>query len=159
MATATITPDQDLIMAEIHIAAPPERVFAAISDPSQVGQWWGQAGMYRTTKWESERRVGGKWRSDGVGADGTSFHVSGEYLEYDRPTLLVHTWVASYMGALKTTVRWELKADKGGTQVTLRHSGFAGNIEAVRSHSQGWVRVLGWMQRFVESGETVDSRA
>ena len=27
MATATITPDQDLIMAEIHIAAPPERVF------------------------------------------------------------------------------------------------------------------------------------
>ena len=45
MATATITPDQDLIMAEIHIAAPPERVFVAISDPSQVGQWWGQAGM------------------------------------------------------------------------------------------------------------------
>ncbi len=29
MATATITPDQDLIMAEIHIAAPPERVFAS----------------------------------------------------------------------------------------------------------------------------------
>jgi len=71
----------------------------------------------------------------------------------------VHTWVASYMGALKTTVRWELKADKDGTQVTLRHSGFAGNIEAVKSHSQGWVRVLGWMQRFVESGATVDSRA
>ena len=158
MATASITPDQEQIVAEIHIAAPPDRVFAAISEPSQVGQWWGQAGMYRTTKWQSDRRVGGKWRSDGVGADGTPFHVSGEYLEYEPPTLLVHTWIASYMGELKTIVRWELRAEKGGTQVTLRHSGFAGNTDAVKSHGQGWVRVLGWMQRFVEKGETVDSR-
>ena len=83
---------------------------------------------------ECDLRVGGKWRSDGLGADGTPFHVSGEYLEYPPPRLLVHTWVASYMGELKTTVRWELKAEKGGTQVTLRHRGFAGNAEAVKSH-------------------------
>jgi uncharacterized protein YndB with AHSA1/START domain len=114
--------------------------------------------MYRTTKWQSDLRVGGKWRSDGMGADGTPFHVSGEYLEYQPATLLVHTWVASYMGELKTTVRWELKPEKGGTQLTLRHSGFAGNAEAVKSHAQGWLRVLGWMQAFVEKGETIDSR-
>jgi uncharacterized protein YndB with AHSA1/START domain len=39
MATATITPDHDTVLAEIFIAAPPERVFQAISDPNQLSQW------------------------------------------------------------------------------------------------------------------------
>jgi uncharacterized protein YndB with AHSA1/START domain len=32
MATASITPDQNAVIAEIFIAAPPSRVFEAISD-------------------------------------------------------------------------------------------------------------------------------
>ena len=35
MATAQITPDNDAILAEIFIAAPPARVFEAIADPKQ----------------------------------------------------------------------------------------------------------------------------
>lgn len=158
MATVSVTPDQNVVVAEIHVAAPPERVFAAITDPEQVTQWWGQAAMYRTTKWQSDLRAGGKWRSEGVGADGTPFHVSGEYLECVPPALLVHTWVASWTGDLETTVRWELKPDQGGTQLTIRHSGFSGHAEAAKSHSDGWVRVLRWMQGFVDRGETIDSR-
>jgi uncharacterized protein YndB with AHSA1/START domain len=50
MATATITPDQNAVVAEIFIAAPPTRVFQAISDPNQLPQWWGQPGLYRVTK-------------------------------------------------------------------------------------------------------------
>jgi len=42
MSTVCITPDQDVIVAEIQIAAPPDRVFQAITDPQQVPQWWGQ---------------------------------------------------------------------------------------------------------------------
>ena len=37
-------------------------------------------------------RPGGKWRSDGIGADGKEFYVEGEYLEVVPPRLLVHTW-------------------------------------------------------------------
>src|ERR1051326_1509431 len=109
MATATITPDQDAVSAEIFIAAPPERVFQAITDPQQMPKWWGQQGLYRITEWKNELRPGGKWISVGSGADGTSFSVQGEYLEIDPPRLLVHTWVASWSGALKTIVRWELE--------------------------------------------------
>lgn len=36
MATATISPDQNAVLAEIFIAAPPSRVFQAISDPAQL---------------------------------------------------------------------------------------------------------------------------
>ena len=42
MATAAhITPDQDAILAEVFIAAPPARVFEAIADVKQRAQWWG----------------------------------------------------------------------------------------------------------------------
>jgi uncharacterized protein YndB with AHSA1/START domain len=171
MATSTITPDQDAVVAEIFIAAPPERVFQAISDPNQMPQWWGQQGMYRVTECKADLRPSGKWSSIGVNADGSSFRVDGEYLEIDPPRLLVHTWIASWTGALKTVVRWELEPrpvhgllHRGpqkvgtGTMVKLRQEGFAVAPEAAAHHAQGWVRVLGWMQSFVEKGDTVDTR-
>ena len=89
MATASISPDQNTVVAEIFIAAPPARVFEAITDPEQMGRWWGQAGLYHLTERTVDLRPGGKWRSAGVGADGTKFHVEGEYLEIDPPRLLV----------------------------------------------------------------------
>ncbi len=159
MATVALSPNQDTINAEIQIAATPERVFAALTDPHQVPQWWGQDGMYRVTGWQSDLRPGGKWRSEGVRADGKPFHVEGDYLEVDPPRLLVHTWNPSYRELPTTVVRWELEAHKGGTLVKLRHSGFTENVEAAKDHSQGWTRVLGWMQGFVEAGTTVDTRA
>src|SRR3984885_16024059 len=75
MATATITPDQNAVIVEIVIAAPPARVFQAISDPTQLPKWWGQSDLYQVTKAPMDVRPGGKWRSDGVGADGKSFYV------------------------------------------------------------------------------------
>jgi uncharacterized protein YndB with AHSA1/START domain len=159
MVTVAITPDQDVINAEIQIGAPPARVFAALTDPEQVPQWWGQQGMYRITSWHNDLRPGGKWRSEGVGADGKAFHVEGEYLEVDPPRLLVHSWNSSWGGGLNTIVRWELEARNGGTLVRLSHSGFAENVQAAKDHSQGWSRVLVWMEAFVEDGRTVDTRA
>jgi uncharacterized protein YndB with AHSA1/START domain len=159
MATVALTPDQNTISAEIRIAASPERVFAALTDPQQVPQWWGQQGMYRVTKWHNDLRPGGRWRSEGTRGDGQEFHVEGEYLEVDPPRLLVHTWNPSYRELPTTTVRWELQAYKDGTLVKLTHSGFAGHADAARDHSQGWTRVLVWMEAFVEDGATVETRA
>ncbi len=171
MATVAITPDHDTIEAEIFVAAPPERVFQALTDPSQMPRWWGQAGMYRITECQADLRPGGKWYSVGVGADGTSFRVDGEYLEVDPPHLLVHTWTPSFSNTPGTVVRWELEPRPvhnlqaqgphkagTGTAVKLRHSGFAGDEKACKDHAEGWKRVLVWMQAFAENGETVDTR-
>lgn len=158
MATVAITPDHDVVVAEIQIAAPPDRVFQAITDPRQMLQWWGQKGMYRTTKFDADLRVHGKWMSAGVGEASGDYQVGGEYLEVDPPRLLVYTWKATWTGDLETTVRWELEAHNGGTLVKIRHTGFAGKAEAATSHGQGWQRVLAWIQAFVEKGETIDTR-
>ena len=168
VATTRITSDENVIVAEIVIAAPTERVFEAIADPDQRRQWWGQRGLYRTTEAHSDLRPGGKWWSVGIGADGVPFRVEGEYLEVVPPRLLVHTWLASWTGSLETVVRWELEprdlesggSHKGntGTLVRVRHEGFAGNAKIARDHENGWKRVLAWMQRFLEANETVDTR-
>jgi uncharacterized protein YndB with AHSA1/START domain len=67
MATVAVTPDQNVIVAEIFIAAPPARVFEAITDPHQTPKWWGQEGVYRITDCKADLRPGGKWSSTGVG--------------------------------------------------------------------------------------------
>ena len=171
MATATVTPDQETVLAEIFIAAPPERVFQAITDPEQLSRWWGQTGLYRITERTADLRPGGKWGCAGVGADGTQFSVEGEYLEFSPPRRLVHTWVASYAAPLKTVVYWDLepqdvhglhpsgpKKAGTGTLVKLRHEGFAGVPQAAVSHGDGWKRVFGWLEAYVERGESVDTR-
>lgn len=171
MATASVTPDQDAVLAEVFIAAPPARVFQAFTDPKQISQWWGQKGLYRVTESHTDVRPGGKWSSDGVDKDGKGFRVEGEYLEIDPPRLLVYTWIAPYTGSVVTTVRLELEPQDvhglqhsgpkrvgTGTLVKIKHSGFASIPEQAVSHGRGWVRVFGWMQAFVERGETVDTR-
>jgi uncharacterized protein YndB with AHSA1/START domain len=158
MATSVVSPDKDVILADIFVAAPQERVFQAITDPQQLRQWWGQDGMYRSTKWEADLRPGGKWLCEGEGGSTGKYQVSGEFLEIDPPRALVYTWIASWSGPLATTVHWELKSVEGGTQVNLRHSGFQALPEAARDHAQGWSRVLVWMQGYVEKGETAATR-
>jgi len=157
MATMSITPDQDAIVSEIYIAAPPERVFEALVEPQHVLQWWGQAGVYRCTEFQSDLRAGGRWHSAGIGGDSGHFTVSGEYLQVDVPRLLVYSWMASWTGDVKTTVRWELERVEKGTLVRLRHSGLAAHPEVAQSY-RGWPRMLGWLKSFIEKGETVEMR-
>ena len=157
MATMSVTPDRDAIVSEIYIAAPSERIFQALVEPKQVVQWWGQAGIYRCTEFEGDVRPGGKWRSAGEGGDSGKFTVVGEYLEVDAPRLLACSWVASWTGDVKTTVRWELEPVSNGTLVRIRHSGLAAHPEVAQSY-RGWPRMLGWLQAFIERGETVALR-
>jgi len=172
MATTQVTPDNNTVMAEIFIAAPPDRVFEALTDPAQMPKWWGAKDQYRITEYQSDLRPGGAWKSIGLGADGKPFEVSGEYVELDRPRLIVYTWNPSFAHLCSTTVRIELEPREvhglqhrgpqrvgTGTLVRVRHEGFAGDVVQAKSHGQGWMRVLGWVQAFVESGATVDSRS
>ncbi len=157
MPSPKASSEVDTLVNEIQIAAPPERVFQALVDPRQVVQWWGQAGLYRATEFESDLRVGGKWRIAGPDGRGNTFEVVGEYLEVAPPHRLVHTWVASWTGSAKTTVRWELEGTGQGTRVRIIHSGLALYPELAKSY-QGWPNILRWLQALLERGESIDNR-
>jgi len=171
MATAQLTPDNDTILAEVFIAAPPARVFEAITDPKQLTQWWGQKGVFKVLDSNYDLRPGGKWSYDGVGPNGAPFHMEGEYLEVDPPRLLVQTRRADFVGEFETIVRWELEPREvhglhgsgthrvgTGTLVRVRHSGFASHLEQAKSHNTGWSASLNWLKDFIEKGETFEMR-
>jgi uncharacterized protein YndB with AHSA1/START domain len=154
----TVSTDRDALVSEVHIAAEPERVFQALIDPAQVPQWWGQKAVYRCETYEADLRVGGEWRSAGVGWDGGPFEVKGKFLEIDSPRRLRYTWIASWTGSAKTTIECQLTATPNGTRVTITHSGLAGHPELAHSY-RGCPRMLAWLQAFLEKGETAETRS
>jgi uncharacterized protein YndB with AHSA1/START domain len=137
------------ILATVDVGAPLERVFQALAS-SEVTAWWGSDDLYRTTEWTGEARVGGPWQARGVGADGHTFGVGGEFLEVDAPHTLTYTWKPDWDGGKVTTVRYRLDPIEGGTRVTIRHVGFD-SPESCSSHSDGWIRVLGWLKGHAEA--------
>jgi uncharacterized protein YndB with AHSA1/START domain len=141
--------DGGIILATITIAAPPERVFRALTASDEIVKWWGAEQVYRTTGWTADLRPGGSWRAEGQGADGKPFSVGGEFLEVDAPRKLVQTWKPDWDEGQATTLTYRLDATPAGTRLTVRHEGFAGRADSCRDHAQGWEGVLGWLAGYV----------
>lgn len=157
MTTAIITPDQDVIVSEIEISAPPERVFAALVDPAQLTQWW-NSDQCRTEYFEMDARRGGKWRfgtvkSKTLTVNGVNqFACQGEVLEYDPRRVLAYTWIANWHDdkSRVTVVRWELSPAGNGTKVKVTHSGLAQENVARKDYSGGWPGVVELLKKYVE---------
>lgn len=141
-----------VILASVEIAAPPERVFAAISS-AEVAEWWGSSATYRVTRWTADLRPGGWWKSEGVGANGESFTVYGDVLEVEPPRLLVQTWRYAERPTPVTTLRYRIDPIPGGSRVTIKHEGFT-DAMSCESHAMGWERVLGWLTGWITGGRT-----
>ena len=143
MASTTVTPDQDTIVSEIDIAAPPERVFEAISDAKVVRRRSPELSAF-----EMDTRVGGRWYLEmrppqpyhGVSV----IRHDGEILECVPPRLLAYTWTANFHKDPKgrSVVRWELTPTKSGTHVKVTHSGLVHEPEACKDYAGGWPGVL-----------------
>ena len=142
-ARAIADVSEGIVLARVEIAAPPEQVFRAIST-EELAKWWGSAELYRTTKHTVDLRPGGAYRSEGIGSDGSPFHVSGTILEVDPPRRLVQTWGPSWETGPASTVTWTLETIPMGTRLTVRHTGFT-DPTSCEGHAQGWERVLGWL--------------
>jgi uncharacterized protein YndB with AHSA1/START domain len=145
-AIADVT--EGTLLATVTVAASIERVFQALTSEQELPKWWGEDGLYHTTKWTLDLRVGGKWRADGVGADGAPFFVEGEYLEVEPPNKLVHTWRPAWDVGPPTKITYRLSTVEDGTLVSVKHTGFGDRTESCASHANGWERVLGWLQFF-----------
>ena len=86
MANKAVVPEQDTVVIEIEIAAPPERVFQALTDVKQLEQWW-RSPICETTSWKMDPRPGGKWGFETTpgsqSVNGVNeYKCRGEILEY-----------------------------------------------------------------------------
>ncbi len=157
MTTTMVTPDQDAIVSEIQVAAPPERVFHALSDAGELQRWFGSPEC-PVKFWKMDARVGGRYsyatEQGSVVVNGISrFECHGKILEFDPPRLLAYTWIGNWHDDPKssTIVRWELTPTDKGTHVRVTHSGL-GNLPVARQdYSGGWPEVVAMLKKFVES--------
>lgn len=156
---ATADTEKGTVNVVAEIRATPEAVFRALTDPDEIPKWWGADGVYRTERFESDLRPGGKWKSYIAAPEGSQMSdprtpepqtVGGEYITVDPPRLLEFTWSPSWDGFAVTRVRYEIEPTATGSRLTVIHSGFAGRPEMTTSHGEGWVRVIGWLSGFVQ---------
>jgi len=156
MTERVTMPDQDTLATEIDIAAPPGRVFAALTDSGELIQWFTDAAC-PVKFWKMNARKGGTYSYATAKANfeinGVSeFECHGEILEYDPPRLLVYTWIANWHldNQHATVVRWELTATANGTHVKVTHSGLAHEPAAREDYRGGWVGVVEKLKTFAE---------
>jgi len=158
LTTTLVTPDLDALVTEIDIAAPPERVFRALTAPVELQRWFRDPSC-PTKSWEMDARLGGKYRysthQGTVVINGVrEFECHGEILEFDPPRLLVYTWIGNWHddgSTAPTVVRWELTPRPGGTHVKVTHSGLAHLPIARKDYSGGWPGVLDMLRKFTET--------
>jgi uncharacterized protein YndB with AHSA1/START domain len=152
MPQTILSPDQDVIVSEIDIAAPPERVFKAITDPEEVMRRAPELDFF-----EMDTRVGGRWSFE-MNCEQKPYHGfrrirhEGEILEIDPPRLLVYTWFANFHKdpKMRTIVRWELTRASSGTHVKLTHSGLSAEPTVAKDYAGGWAGFLEELKKFVE---------
>ena len=139
----------------ITIAAPPDRVWRALTDSGELSEWFqvriegaitpntevwmtsthepyvGQRFRVRIVEMVPPRRFAWEWHPGEVDPD----------VDYSREP--------------RTTVTFTLEASGGGTLVTVSETGFdaislARRAKVHQDNSQGWPEVLGWLQRHAE---------
>ena len=93
--TAVADAQAGTVHATVEIAATPDAVFRALTDPDELPRWWGSPDLYRTHDWKLDLRPGGKWSCQARSAQGTG-EVRGEVLAVEPPPLLEYTWEPSW---------------------------------------------------------------
>lgn len=123
--------------ARVLVKVPPERAFAAWSDPSALRQWYFDDATL-------ELRPGGRFAFRGiegiVEAVVTDVRPDGFAFRYDPP------WWG--------TVHVDIVPEPRGTRVHVRHDGFEGREEWVQRFTWGWEAHLRNLKAFVEGRPT-----
>jgi len=121
-----------------------ERVYDAWLDPEWIGRWmYGPAVREeRIVRLGLEPRVGGKF-SFVVERQGVEVNHVGEYLELDRPALLVFTWGTADSRPATSRVVVEILPCVGGCELTLTHVMTADWAGYADKAAGAWLKMLG----------------
>ena len=138
------------------IKAPPAKVYAALTKPEQMVQWWGpDAGP--TLSAEADVRPGGRFSVVFRLLNGAEYNPSGVYRVVVPEKKLVFTWEWSGAPERESLVTFLLEPfdgviEGGGTILTLIHEQLPD--EAARnSHEDGWNGFLGKLSIFIGDSE------
>jgi len=150
MARAAAAPaaSERVLVVEREFKAPPDRVFAAFTDPKQLAKWWGPEGM-NCPVCEIDLRVGGRYRTCMRGESGELW-LSGIYREIVRPRRLAFTWAWEENGVRghETVVTIEFAPAGRNTKVVLTQREFDSQ-ESRDNHGKGWTSTFNCLDLYL----------
>ena len=153
MATAMTDTMETIPAVQVirHFSASREAVFAALTKPEALMQWFGPDGADAQVA-DVDLRPGGRYRFEIRGSEGGIHSVGGEYIDIDPPDRLVFTWMWEQAendnGGQDSLVTIELAARAGGTELTLTHEKIR-DAELRERHSGGWNSSFDCLERYL----------
>ena len=138
--------------ATMIVAAPPERVWAALTEADQVRQYLMETELKTDWKPGSPITWSGEWK-------GKPYVDKGEVLEVEEGRRLAYTHFSPLTGVEDIpenyhTLRWSLEeVSEGGTQLVLNQDNNASEEEADRNRDT-WEQVLASLKKVAESADS-----
>ena len=130
-----------------YIAAAPDKVWNALSDPRLTAQYWQHENV-------SNWRPGSRWehrRSD----KSRALDLVGKVVEYSPPRRMVLSWALPAYEAVEeqhSRVTLEVQPYRDVTRLTVTHEELEPGSEMLRGISDGWPMVLSSLKSLLEVG-------
>jgi len=133
------------------LAAPPARVFSALTDPKELKRWF-------VAKAVVTPRKGGSYRLDWGGG----YAMRGKIIAIEPPKLLRLRWIDRLEGAkvFETEARFTLVKRGKGTLLSIEHRGFKSGKKWVQLHggvASGWAYYLLNLKSVLDHGTDLRS--
>jgi uncharacterized protein YndB with AHSA1/START domain len=128
--------------------APPEKIYAAWTDPEKIIHWFGRADAKASSfKADIDARVGGRFRISFSTAS-EYYEVGGVYREVVPNARLVFSWAWHSTPERESQVTVSLKPDGDGTLLTLHHEQLFDQA-ARDGHEGGWIGTLDKLEKYL----------
>jgi uncharacterized protein YndB with AHSA1/START domain len=128
--------------------APPEKVYAAWTDPQKIIRWFGRTDA-RPDSFQAQidARVGGRYRIS-FSTDSEYYEVGGVYREVVPNRRLVFSWAWHSTPERESQVTVSLQPDGAGTLLTLTHEQLFDQA-ARDGHERGWLGSLDKLEKVI----------
>jgi uncharacterized protein YndB with AHSA1/START domain len=136
-----------------HLAASPERVFAAFASAETVARWLRPSPEVKLTVLELEFREGGRYRFAYDTPAGERMLVGGVYRKIQAPNRLEFSWLIEPPdphAGIESQVTVSIEPGAGGTDLLILHERF-GRADANARHAEGWRGALDQLQQLLDS--------
>jgi uncharacterized protein YndB with AHSA1/START domain len=130
--------ERRVLRLERAIPAPRPVVYRALTEPEELGKWWGPRD-FTTPSVDFEPELARGYRIAMQPPEGSVFHVFGEFAEVEPPSRLVYTfqWDPPHPDDRETLVTLSLEERGEETELQLAQGAFATD-ERYALHESGW---------------------
>lgn len=129
------------------IAASPERLFEAWTEPTHLKQWWGPEGVSCIAA-EIDLRVGGRYSIANKFPDGHVVWIVGEFQLIEPPHRLTYTWQLNESSGSSELVSVRFEPRDSATEVIVTHTRIPDRTTRDR-HETGWLGCLSGLAEYL----------